>query len=198
MDDPDALDEEWEDEPNDTGSIPEVKRTPETNGVVSEDARPLSQDGDVSMEGMSSRLSSVRVEADPSAVFSNSHTEEPRQSLLNRRNARRTSPPYVQRMGQSIPERRSEDDNSSSSPNSNFQHYLQPITPTQPLMPGDDLTPNDEFTPALRTSTPSDMLASDGPMTPTNNAGPFVFDGSAGRAGGRIAPSLSAETESAA
>lgn len=31
----------------------------------------------------------------------------------------------------------------------------------------------------------TDNFTHDGPMTPTNNAGPFVFDGSAGRVIGR-------------
>ena len=200
VDDPDALDEEWEDEANENGSNPELNETPETNGVVSENTKSLSRDEDGTMQGVSSRLSSVRVEADPSAVLSNTQSEEPRQTLLSRRNARRVSPPYAQRLvGEPIPERRSEDNHSNSSPNSTFQNYLRPITPTQPLMPDDDLTPNEEFASALNASTPSDMLVSDGPMTPTNNAGPFVFDGSAGRAGSRsMAPGLSAETQSAA
>ncbi len=43
-------------------------------------------------------------------------------------------------------------------------------------------------TPAtLRTATPTsaDIIGGEGPLTPRNNAGPFVFDGSAGRAAGR-------------
>ncbi len=131
------------------------------------------------MEAMSSRLSSVRLEADASAVLSSGQNEAPKQSLLSRRNARRVSPPYAHGIGEPIPER-SEDTSSSSS---NFQNYLRPITPSQPLMPDDGLMPNDEFPPALGASTPSDILVADGPMTPRNNAGPFVFDGSAGRAG---------------
>ena len=144
---------------------------------------------------MSSRLSSVRIEADHAAALANPQSEKPKQTLLSRRNARRVSPPYVHRIGEPIPER-SEDTSSSSS---NFQDYLRPITPTQPLMPDDESTPNNEFASALRTSPPLDILMSDGPMTPTNNAGPFVFDGSAGRAEGRgAAIGLSVETESAA
>ncbi|ERF71546.1 hypothetical protein EPUS_00535 [Endocarpon pusillum Z07020] len=43
-------------------------------------------------------------------------------------------------------------------------------------------------TPAtLRTATPTsvDLIGGEGPLTPRNDAGPFVFDGSAGRASGR-------------
>lgn len=32
---------------------------------------------------------------------------------------------------------------------------------------------------------PPDVISGEGPLTPRNNAGPFVFDGSAGRSGGR-------------
>ena len=51
--------------------------------------------------------------------------------------------------------------------------FLRPITPTEPLMSGGEATSHTPTT---------DMLANEGPMTPTNTAGPFVFDGSAGRA----------------
>jgi E3 ubiquitin-protein ligase DMA1/2 len=39
----------------------------------------------------------------------------------------------------------------------------------------------------LRTATPTsaDIIGGEGPLTPRNNAGPFVFDGSAGRGSGR-------------
>lgn len=39
----------------------------------------------------------------------------------------------------------------------------------------------------LRTATPTsaDIIGGEGPLTPRNNAGPFVFDGSAGRASAR-------------
>ena len=60
--------------------------------------------------------------------------------------------------------------------------YLRPITPTQPLMGEEGFSPDDQSHPHLM---PVDSVTSDGPMTPTNSAGPFVFDGSAGRAGGR-------------
>jgi len=36
-------------------------------------------------------------------------------------------------------------------------------------------------------------LLADGPMTPTNNAGPFVFDGSAGRTAGHSAAAAVAQ-----
>ena len=40
---------------------------------------------------------------------------------------------------------------------------------------------------AVRTATPTsaDLIVGEGPLTPRNDAGPFVFDGSAGRVSGR-------------
>lgn len=61
---------------------------------------------------------------------------------------------------------------------------LRPITPTQPDLRDIDVTPPNDSPPARETTPTGADLASDGPMTPTNNAGPFVFDGSAGRAAG--------------
>lgn len=77
---------------------------------------------------------------------------------------------------------------------SNYANYLRPITPTEPILQ-EDVTPNGSPS-ALATGAD---LTSDGPMTPTNNAGPFVFDGSAGRAAGRrTVAGMVQETESAA
>ena len=56
--------------------------------------------------------------------------------------------------------------------------YLRPITPTEPLMGQADGHGTQSQTPTF------DMLVREGPMTPTNTAGPFVFDGSAGRRSG--------------
>jgi E3 ubiquitin-protein ligase DMA1/2 len=45
-----------------------------------------------------------------------------------------------------------------------------------------------DTTGTLHAATPNsaDIIAGEGPLTPRNNAGPFVFDGSAGRASGRL------------
>lgn len=56
-----------------------------------------------------------------------------------------------------------------------FLSYARPATPIQSL-PRDD-----ETTPDGSPSAGGELLATDGPMTPTNHAGPFVFDGSGGR-----------------
>lgn len=53
---------------------------------------------------------------------------------------------------------------------------LRPNTPTEPHVEAPDHT---DITPT------AEQLSTDGPLTPTNNAGPFVFDGSAGRADNR-------------
>jgi E3 ubiquitin-protein ligase DMA1/2 len=50
----------------------------------------------------------------------------------------------------------------------------------------------------FRTTTPTsaDLIGGEGPLTPRNDAGPFVFDGSAGRAtGGRLNSSAMDESE---
>ncbi|KAI9718040.1 MAG: hypothetical protein M1812_004298 [Candelaria pacifica] len=63
-------------------------------------------------------------------------------------------------------------------------------TENRPAGPGDSgrATPNDTG-PAIENA------VAEGPMTPRNNAGPFVFDGSAGRAAGRrIADNLSQDS----
>ena len=191
MDNPDAFDEEWEDEPNGNGSNPEVNEASGTRDLGTDRPRlPTHDEDDDAIEGMSARLTTVRIEADPAAALSH---EEPRQTILSRRNARRVSPPYAQ----SIPEWVED----PSTPSPDFQNYLRPITPSQPLISDRTSSASEEFPLDLSTSTPQGMLVSinDGPMTPTNNAGPFVFDGSAGRAGGRrAAANMSQETESAA
>ena len=64
-----------------------------------------------------------------------------------------------------------------------MMQYLRSITPTQALMDDEEPRRTNSQTPTM------DMLVGDGPMTPTNTAGPFVFDGSAGRtSGGRSLP----------
>lgn len=67
--------------------------------------------------------------------------------------------------------------------------YLRPITPTEPLMEDEGLDRTHSRTPTM------EMLVTEGPMTPTNTAGPFVFDGSAGRVSG---PGKTPENASAA
>lgn len=104
-------------------------------------------------------------------------------SIINRRNASRIT--ATQQSADDPPTASSApkpDENNGSS--SNFSNYLRPITPTQSIVQEEDITPNGSPLVVATTPTGAD-LAHEGPMTPTNNAGPFVFDGSAGRAAGR-------------
>lgn len=60
-----------------------------------------------------------------------------------------------------------------------FPNYPRPVTPIA------SLSNDPETTPDASPSGGAEMLTTDGPMTPTNHAGPFVFDGSGGRRGGQ-------------
>lgn len=68
-----------------------------------------------------------------------------------------------------------------------FPTHRRPSTPTRPPTRDEDTTPDGS------PSGEADMLATDGPVTPTNHAGPFVFDGSGGTRGG-AASALGAES----
>ena len=161
----------WEDE-NGSESSPEMAPTQDIDDIVPPLERlAMDGDGDGEDNGLSnstSRLLSVRDgHSVPSVTASPDPTNgaNPASGLLTRRGARRISPPYSH----------AGDRSSSSKSASSAVQFLRPITPTQPFLGGDD-----SRNPTLRTPT-TDMLIHDGPMTPTNNAGPFVFDGSAGR-----------------
>ena len=168
--DVDDIDEEWGDEDGESSSSEVIASQP-SNGVISEHE---DLEIDAMEEELSSRTSRKLVITNDTHLTpcSTNSTESNNASsashnLLVRRGARRISPPFPAATEQ--PNIRS-----ASGP----IQYLRPITPTQPLM-GDELNEA-----SLRTPTTTDMLIHDGPMTPTNNAGPFVFDGSAGRAAG--------------
>ncbi|KAL8683883.1 MAG: hypothetical protein Q9186_000226 [Xanthomendoza sp. 1 TL-2023] len=90
-------------------------------------------------------------------------------TLLNRRNGHRLTPP------RHIPLPPTDEDHAMTMPLSQ-DAYLQPFSPTQSLFGNADLLPRETI--MGDAITPGSEL---GPMTPTNNAGPFVFDGSAGR-----------------
>jgi len=166
--DVDDLDgEDWEDA-NGADTSPEIIPSQQANGAIPEDEDEDMDGDDEALSNTTSRVLSVQNAALPSVTSTSSDPINGVNSanLLSRRGARRISPPFP-----TVTETRS-----LSGP----VQYLRPITPTQPLL-GDGL---DEA--SLRTPT-TDMLIHDGPMTPTNNAGPFVFDGSAGREGSRRA-----------
>lgn len=222
VDDPD--DGEWEDEENGQDENRNDIIVPDINGVNKEHELPATDPEDKPPATPPTRILSIRDSPDssparpsigppssapadhralsaPSQVSSShsrlSSTNRPidstpsaPSSIIDRRNASRmTTPPQS-----------NEDSTPTSRPDevarrtSNYANYLRPITPTEPILQ-EDVTPNGSPS-ALATGAD---LTSDGPMTPTNNAGPFVFDGSAGRAAGRrTVAGMVQETESAA
>ena len=163
----DPEDGNWEDE-NGTESSPEMGPTQDTNDMILEERELATGGEDNGLSNSTSRLLSVRDDSHPTpSVTTSSASSDGANTalgLLTRRGARRISPPFSHAGDQSA---------SKSTPSA--VEFLRPITPTQPFSGGDDFHES-----ALRTPT-TDMLIHDGPMTPTNNAGPFVFHGSAGR-----------------
>lgn len=163
----DPEDGNWEDE-NGTESSPEIGPTHDTNDMIAEQREMAMGGEDNGLSNTASRLLTVRDDShSTSSVTASSDPTNGANTapgLLTRRGARRISPPFSYAGDQSA---------SKSTPGA--VQFLRPITPTQPLLGTEDF--NDS---ALRTPT-TEMLIHDGPMTPTNNAGPFVFDGSAGR-----------------
>ena len=163
----DPEDGNWEDE-NGTESSPEMAPIHDTNDMIPEQEEMAMSGEDKGLSNSTSRLLSVRDGSypTPSVMTPSDSTNGANTApgLLTRRGARRVSPPFPHAENQS-----------ASKCTSGAVQFLRPITPTRPFSGTEDLNES-----ALRTPT-TDMLIHDGPMTPTNNAGPFVFDGSAGR-----------------
>ena len=157
----------WEDE-NGTELSPEMVPSHDLSDVISEEDGMAMSGEDDGLSNTTSRLLSVTEDSHsiPSVTASSESTNIATSApgLLTRRGARRISPPFSRAA-----------DRPASKSTAGSAQFLRPITPTQPLLGTEEF---DES--ALRTPT-TDMLIHDGPMTPTNNAGPFVFDGSAGR-----------------
>lgn len=186
VDDPDAMDD-WEDEDASNESDADEKKAPETDGTSPEAAQQELDQEDNSLAAMTSRQLSVRNGIDPppdsveytgvdapppsraapspNAARANASNTVP--NLLNRRNARGITPPHH------VPLPATAEEPSLGLPLSQ-DAFLRPMTPGQAFLGHGDLFARD----ALDAPTPGSEL---GPMTPTNNAGPFVFDGSAGR-----------------
>lgn len=223
VDDPD--DAEWEDDENEDLNLDDVILS-ENNGTNGEhtlhttatggEAEAAALSGNLSVRTGTGTASSLLLSGQPSlastdranaAMSSYSASDSPSlasratnpsvsvasSSIINRRNASRMTTNL----------RSSENLASSfiieepSSRISNLANYLRPITPTQPTVQRGNVTPNRSPS-TLITPPPGGDLATDGPLTPTNNAGPFVFDGSAGRvAGCRTVASLIQQTEGA-
>ena len=166
----DLADDGWEDA---SGEEPGVDLISTTNGKVLEQDRPTIDHDDENLSESTSRLLSVHdhVPATPHLPTPSNATNgsDSTSGLLSRRGARPMSPPFT-----------AAPDPSSTNGTLAQSQYLRPITPTQPLMTNEDLNES-----SMRTPTMTNHFTHDGPMTPTNNAGPFVFDGSAGRVVGR-------------
>ena len=166
----DPADDGWE---NANGEEPGVDLTSSKNGTVPEQEKPMADSNDEHLSRSTSRLLSLQdhVPATPHPPTSSNNTNGPDSTsgLLSRRGAQPMSPPFT-----------AAPDPSGVNGTLPQSQYLRPITPTQPLMGNEDLNES-----SMRTPTMTNHFAHDGPMTPTNNAGPFVFDGSAGRVVGR-------------
>ena len=184
VDDPNG--EDWDDEEHDN----ELRRleTHDAGAVISTNE---SNGNDMDLATATTRHLSIRNGTDASPISPVTPMEvlpDPNTSStsLSRRNARRISPPQGGGLSNGLPLSPSHFGNNHEE-NSAFGNYLRPITPIQPLMRDEDMA--DGESPPEQASTPnaSEISIADGPMTPTNNAGPFVFDGSAGRAAGRRA-----------
>ena len=156
---------EWEDEDIEPPENREMNTTPPANGEASESEAAGTNGESAGLTHAVSKLSSVVDEDLPSPALSASSdpTNGTSNDLRTRRGARIIPPPSPAEPESSAQRRTS----------SGRIDYLRPITPTGPLMGleinGDQLS-----------SPTTEQLAEQGPVTPTNSAGPFVFDGSAG------------------
>jgi len=177
----DLIDEEWEVKDVAEGPSPDLESTTSMHGaygsICEEGELSLDREGEALAIATSKFLSVHEPDPPPPASSSLSDpsiSSDPPLDLLYRRGARKIMPPFPP---------------ATESPTvrttSGQIEYLRPITPTQPLMGNGELDESVMRTPTM------DSLANDGPMTPTNNAGPFVFDGSAGRAGSGVERSCS-------
>lgn len=183
VDDPNG--EDWDDEDHDT----ELRRLETTDAGALLSTNEVNGN-DMDLATATTRYLSIRNGADaspispvtPMEVLPNSNNSS---TSLSRRNARRISPPQGG-LGNGSPFSPSHFGNTNEE-NSAFGNYLRPITPVQPLMRDEDMADSESPPEQALTPNASEILIADGPMTPTNNAGPFVFDGSAGRTAGRRA-----------
>ncbi|KAL8998281.1 MAG: hypothetical protein Q9169_002595 [Polycauliona sp. 2 TL-2023] len=188
VDDPDAM-IDWGDDEDSSGSVAGPKEAPALNGTSHEAVKQALDEEDTSLATATTRQLSVRNGIDPppeSAEYTGVDAPPPSRSaisptadrettssslpsLLHRRNARGITPP------RQMPLPSTDEGQAVTLPLSQ-QDFLRPITPSQSLLAdGDFLNREAVMGDAM---TPGSEL---GPMTPTNNAGPFVFDGSAGR-----------------
>jgi hypothetical protein len=156
---------DWEDEDIDPPENREMNTTPPVNGEASEVEGPGMNGEGTGLTKTVSKLSNVVDEDLPSPALSSSSdpTNTVSNDLRTRRGARIIPPPSPAEPESSAHHRTS----------SSRIDYLRPITPTGPLM-------GLEINGGALSSPTTEQLAEQGPVTPTNSAGPFVFDGSAG------------------
>lgn len=167
----DPVDDGWEDE-NGAESSPDMTSSIAANGLSIPEQEELAIDGNDELAHATSDLTirnGINSTSQLTTAYDPTNGSNSSLGLLTRRGARRISPPFT-------PAREYSDSEAPSVP----VQYLRPITRTQPLL-GDEIMNE----PSLLTPAITDQFTHDGPMTPTNNAGPFVFDGSAGRVIGR-------------
>lgn len=193
VDDPDAMDD-WEEGEASSASATDEKETRPSSEPSREGAQQELDQEDSRLANVTSRQLAVRnsdghppdsigytgVDAPPpsraatSPDSNNGQISHSLPSLLSRRNARRITPPP--RQG---PLPATTEEQAATVPLSH-DALLRPVTPTRSFLGDNSLFHRDVM--MGDAITPSSEL---GPMTPTNNAGPFVFDGSAGRDSGR-------------
>ena len=183
VDDPNG--EDWDDEEHDAGA---ELSTNKVNGNDTDLATAATRHLSIRNGADASPISPVT----PMEVLPDSNTSS---TSLSRRNARRISPPQGG-LGNGSPFSQPHLGNTNED-NLAFGNYLRPMTPIQPLMRDEEMADGESPPEQALTPNASEILVADGPMTPTNNAGPFVFDGSAGRAAGRRAAG-SMETDTSA
>lgn len=155
-----------------------MESSPDTTSLMAANGVPIPEQDELAIDGgndLAYKTSNLTIRNGTNSTPQLARASDPisglnlSSDLLVRRGARRISPPLT-------PAREHLNSEARSIP----VQYLRPITPSQPLLGDEGLNES-----SLRTPTMTDHFTHDGPMTPTNNAGPFVFDGSAGRVIGR-------------
>lgn len=195
----DGNDEDWEDDDNAAEVEANNANTNETHEVVSDRALHNGAREDEDLATMSNRILTVRnnpgpappipILTQPFSVPADLADISSPQNIIGRRNPSWTTARPTN-SDSSLPKA-----NDNHRRTSAFFRLPRPMTPTESTLQEQNITSNRLSSGQEAT----ELLTSDGPLTPTNNAGPFVFDGSAGRAAGqRAVASLALETESTA
>lgn len=181
---------DWgEDDEDSSGSVASPREAPAPDETSHEAVQQALDEEDNSLATATTRQLSVRNGIDPppeSAEYTGVDAPPPTRSalspttdrgpvssslpnLLHRRNAQGITPPHHMPLASTV--------EGQETGNTLSEHaFLRPITPSQSLLADGDFLSRDAM--MGDAMTPGSEM---GPMTPTNNAGPFVFDGSAGR-----------------